>query len=98
MGGESLRLADAVVGRVAMVACPPGAGPALWSIGGNQQCPPREALARLLKLNHERYAEEVRQGLHDKKGKAKATKAGRGRKSKASSGGATLFGVGEDDL
>ena len=31
----------------------------------------REVLARLLKLNHERYAEEVAQGLHDKKGKAK---------------------------
>ncbi len=27
----------------------------------------REFLARLLKLNHERYAEEVRQGLHEKK-------------------------------
>jgi hypothetical protein len=27
----------------------------------------REALARLLKLNHERYAEEVRQGLHQTK-------------------------------
>ena len=27
----------------------------------------REVLQRLLKLNHERYAEEVRQGLHDKK-------------------------------
>jgi hypothetical protein len=27
----------------------------------------REVLARLLKLNHERYAEEVRQGLHEKK-------------------------------
>jgi hypothetical protein len=26
-----------------------------------------EVLARLLKLNHERYEEEVRQGLHDKK-------------------------------
>jgi hypothetical protein len=24
-------------------------------------------LARLLKLNHERYAEEVKQGLHEKK-------------------------------
>jgi hypothetical protein len=34
----------------------------------------REVLARLLKLNHERYAEEVAQGLHDKgKGKTKAT-------------------------
>ena len=27
----------------------------------------REVLARLLKLNHERYAEEVKQGLHAKK-------------------------------
>jgi hypothetical protein len=27
----------------------------------------REVLARLLKLNHERYAEEVEQGLHEKK-------------------------------
>jgi hypothetical protein len=34
----------------------------------------REVLARLLKLNHARYAEEVAQGLHDKgKGKRKAT-------------------------
>ena len=39
----------------------------------------REVLARLLKLNHERYAEEVAQGLHDKaKGKPKVT----GRKGK----------------
>ena len=29
----------------------------------------REVLARLLKLNHERYAEEVAQGLHEKKSK-----------------------------
>ena len=36
----------------------------------------REVLARLLKLNHERYEEEVRQGLHDKK------KANKGRKKK----------------
>jgi len=28
----------------------------------------REVLARLLELNHERYAEEVKQGLHNKKG------------------------------
>ena len=42
----------------------------------------REILARLLKLNHERYAEEVAQGLHDKgKSKPKAT----GRKDKKSS-------------
>ena len=39
----------------------------------------REVLQRLLKLNHERYAEEVKQGLHDKKKSAakkpKAAKA-----------------------
>jgi hypothetical protein len=29
----------------------------------------REVLDRLLRLNHERYAEEVRLGLHQKKGK-----------------------------
>ncbi len=35
----------------------------------------REVLARLLQLNHERYAEEVKQGLHDKKkGRAKKAK------------------------
>lgn len=38
----------------------------------------REVLQRLLKLNHERYAEEVKQGLHDKKkGAAKKAKAER---------------------
>jgi hypothetical protein len=44
----------------------------------------REVLARLLKLNHERYAEEVRLGLHDKKGRNR--KAGGRRKSKSSIG------------
>src|SRR5207244_2243199 len=59
----------------------------------------REVLARLLKLNHERYAEEVAQGLHDKKGGGKKvggggkpSKGGRGRKPKASSGEPSLFG------
>jgi hypothetical protein len=33
----------------------------------------REVLARLLKLNHERYAAEVAQGLHEKK-KSRASK------------------------
>ena len=33
----------------------------------------REVLARLLKLNHERHAEELKQGLHDK-GKKKASR------------------------
>lgn len=44
----------------------------------------REILARLLKLNHKRYAEEVAQGLHDKK-KPKAAKSSRKSKGKASS-------------
>ena len=52
----------------------------------------REVLVRLLKLNQERYAEEVAQGLHDKKGKAKPPKSGRGRKPKASSDEGGLFG------
>ena len=34
----------------------------------------REVLDRLLLLNHERYAEEVAQGLHDKKAKKGKTK------------------------
>lgn len=34
----------------------------------------REVLQRLLKLNHERYAEEVKQGLHDKKSKKSTLK------------------------
>ncbi len=35
----------------------------------------REVLARLLKLNHEHFAEEVKQGLHQKKkGKRKGRK------------------------
>jgi hypothetical protein len=35
----------------------------------------REVLARLLKLNHERYAEEVEQGFHDGKSKKKSASA-----------------------
>jgi hypothetical protein len=35
----------------------------------------REILARLLKLNHECYAEEVAKGLHEKKGRGKANRA-----------------------
>ncbi|MBX7104581.1 MAG: restriction endonuclease [Gemmataceae bacterium] len=55
----------------------------------------REVLGRLLKLNHERYAEEVKQGLHAKK-KPKATK---GRKpAKANTPAETsLFHQEEDD-
>ena len=40
----------------------------------------REVLARLLKLNHERYAEEVKQGLHEKKGKRGSGTVNRGPK------------------
>jgi hypothetical protein len=32
-----------------------------------RRAPRREVLTRLLNLNHERYAEEVHQGLHEKK-------------------------------
>ncbi len=49
----------------------------------------REVLARLLKLNHDRYAEEVRQGLHEKK---KPTAAKKPRKAKANAADVgTLF-------
>jgi hypothetical protein len=43
----------------------------------------REVLDRLLALNHERYAEEVAAGLHEKgKGKGKAKKGRKGKKGK----------------
>lgn len=52
----------------------------------------REVLQRLLKLNHERHAEEVKQGLHDKK-KGKAKKAAASKKSrKAQPAAPMLFG------
>ena len=54
----------------------------------------RDVLARLLRLNHERYAEEVRQGLHAKK-TPKAPKGKRGR-SKSASNSPDFFGP--DDL
>jgi len=44
----------------------------------------REVLDRLLELNHQRYAEEVEAGLHDKKAKKTATKP-RSRKPKTAS-------------
>jgi hypothetical protein len=56
----------------------------------------REVLQRLLKLNHERYAEEEQQGLHGKK-KPKKPTSGRGRKSSASTEGPTLFGNDDDE-
>lgn len=52
----------------------------------------REVVSRLLKLNHERYAEEVKHGLHEKKkGSARKTAA------KPVKDGATLFDLQEDD-
>jgi len=43
----------------------------------------REVLARLLKLNHERYEEECRQGLHDTGAKAGKGKGGKAAKAAA---------------
>lgn len=56
----------------------------------------REVLQRLLKRNHERYAEEVKQGLHEKK-RPKKPSSGRGRKTPASTEGAALFGNDDDE-
>ncbi len=42
----------------------------------------REGLDRLLELNHQRYAEEVAQGLHAKKGNSKSTKGKSSKKQK----------------
>ncbi len=53
----------------------------------------QEALDRLLLLNHERYAEEVEQGLHDKK--AKKGKPKKRTKSKADGGTDSLLGSGD---
>jgi hypothetical protein len=63
-----------------------------FTIGGESR---REVLDRLLKLNRERYEEEVRQGLHDKK-KAKQSKARRDRRSSASLGVPMLFDPSND--
>jgi hypothetical protein len=62
----------------------------------------REVLQRLLKLNHERYAEEVKQGLHGKK--KTATKKGAPKKTdkskevrKATKNATPMLNFGEDD-
>ncbi len=55
----------------------------------------REVLQRLLKLNHERYADEIKQVLHEKK--PKKPSSGRGRKPSASTDGPTLFGNDDDE-
>jgi hypothetical protein len=56
----------------------------------------REVLQRLLKLNHERYAEEVKQGLHGKKGAGKKAAPKKKSASKPAKQEASLFD-GEDD-
>ena len=50
-----------------------------------------EVLARLLDLNQKRYTEEVAQGLHDKKGKKKATKKTKAKPAPASHATLPLF-------
>jgi hypothetical protein len=57
----------------------------------------REVLARLLKLNHEHYAEEVAKEPHDKRGKAKPVSTGRSRKSKPSHATPSFLDDDEDD-
>lgn len=56
----------------------------------------REALQRLLKLNHLRYAEEEKEGLHGKAGAAKKAATKKKAGSKSSKQEASLFD-GEDD-
>jgi hypothetical protein len=52
-------------------------------------------LQRLLKLNHERYAEEVKQGKHDKKSPRATTDK---KKAKANTqAGRSLFSEKEDE-
>ena len=51
----------------------------------------REVLQRLLKLNHERYAEEEKQGLHGKKGAAKKAAPKKKAASKPTKDESTLF-------
>jgi hypothetical protein len=57
----------------------------------------REVLTRLLRLNHDRYAEEVKQGLHDKKGAAKKSASKKKIAGKSVQAESTLFDLGEDD-
>jgi hypothetical protein len=55
----------------------------------------REVLARLLKLNHERHAEETHQGLVGEKAKPKKPTTPRTRKPKSAKQEPGLFGEGE---
>jgi|GEM_PF-758342 len=51
----------------------------------------REVLTRLLELNHERNAEEVRQGLHEKKGKKNSRKGETARRKRVDDRQISLF-------
>jgi len=57
----------------------------------------REVLARLLRLNHERYEEEVRQGLHEK-GKKKPDGAAKPKASRTARAAGQLALLSEIDL
>ena len=57
----------------------------------------REVLQRLLKLNHERYAEEEKQGLHSKKGVAKKAAPKKKAASKPAKEESTLFDMEDDE-
>ncbi|NJM00335.1 MAG: hypothetical protein HC924_16780 [Synechococcaceae cyanobacterium SM2_3_2] len=57
----------------------------------------REVLDRLLALNHQRYAAEVAEGLHEKKGSKGAKKGSKRKKSSGASEQASLFLGGEQD-
>ena len=57
----------------------------------------REVLQRLLKLNHERYAEEEKQGLHGKKGTAKKAAPKKKAASKPAKEESTLFDMEDDE-
>lgn len=49
-----------------------------------QEAARREVLDRLLELNHRRYAEEVAEGLHEKKGGRRKAEGGKRKKSRSS--------------
>jgi len=57
----------------------------------------REVLSRLLKLNHERYAEEVKQGLHEKKKGSVKKPTTKKTAAKPVKDTATLFDMQEED-
>ena len=57
----------------------------------------REVLQRLLKLNHERYAEEEKQGLRSKKGAAKKAAPKKNAANKPAKEESTLFDMEDDE-